>query len=63
MPISFLDQLSQKLMRVLRKADKKAESKLVLKQKLDELQQQWGIEPKLLHQHLHKIGPKDTAKF
>jgi len=58
-----LDQLSQKLMRVLRKADKKAESKLVLKQKLDELQQQWGIEPKLLHQHLHKIGPKNAAKF
>ena len=58
-----LDQLSQKLMRVLRKADKKAESKPLIKQKLSELQQQWGVEPKLLHQHLNKIGPRNAAEF
>ncbi|NOI31046.1 type I restriction-modification system endonuclease [Vibrio coralliilyticus] len=59
----LLSQLSQKLMRVLRKAEKKAEFKPELKQKLDELQEMWGVEPKLLHKHLHQIGPKQAAQF
>ncbi|WP_285260589.1 type I restriction-modification system endonuclease [Halopseudomonas bauzanensis] len=58
-----LSQLSQKVMRVLRKAEKKAENKPVLKQKLDELQSLWGVEPKSLHKHLHELGPKQAASF
>jgi type I restriction enzyme R subunit len=58
-----LSQLSQKLMRVLRKADNKAESKPQLKQKLEELHQSWGVEPKSLHQHLHKLGPRQASAF
>lgn len=58
-----LSQLSQKVMRVLRKAEKKAENKPALKQKLDELHNLWGVEPKSLHKHLHDLGPKQAAKF
>lgn len=58
-----LSQLSQKVMRVLRKAEKKAENKPALKQKLDELQDLWGVEPKTLHKHLHDLGPKQAAVF
>jgi type I restriction enzyme, R subunit len=58
-----LSQLSQKLMRVLRKADKKAESRPALKQKLDDLQQVWGVEPKSLHQHLRQLGPRQASEF
>lgn len=58
-----LSQLSQKLMRVLRKADKKSEQKPAIKQKLDELQALWGIEPAKLHQHLHTLGAKQAAAF
>ncbi|MCH8543864.1 MAG: type I restriction-modification system endonuclease [Alcanivorax sp.] len=58
-----LSQLSQKLMRILRKADHKAESRPALKAKLDELQQLWGVEPKSLHQHLHQLGPRRAADF
>ena len=58
-----LSQLSQKVMRVLRKAGKKAESKPALKQKLDELHGLWGVEPKSLHKHLHELGPKQAAAF
>lgn len=58
-----LSQLSQKVMRVLRKAEKKAENKPALKQKLDELHGLWGVEPKSLHKHLHELGPKQAATF
>lgn len=58
-----LSQLSQKVMRVLRKAEKKAENKPELKQKLSELQETWGVEPKNLHKHLHDLGPKQAAAF
>ncbi|NIF47733.1 type I restriction-modification system endonuclease [Enterobacter sp. Ap-1006] len=58
-----LSQLSQKLMRVLRKAEKKAETNPQLKEKLDELHELWGIEPKVLHQHLHTIGARQAAEF
>nr|WP_040523649.1 type I restriction-modification system endonuclease [Aliiglaciecola lipolytica] len=59
----IVSQLSQKVMRVLRKANKKAEFKPELKQKLDELEGLWGVEPKLLHKHLHEIGPKQANQF
>ncbi|XKH59578.1 type I restriction-modification system endonuclease [Halomonas sediminis] len=58
-----LSQLSQKVMRVLRKADNKAESRPALKDKLDELHELWGVEPKTLHQHLHKLGPREASAF
>jgi type I restriction enzyme R subunit len=55
--------VSQKVMRILRKADKKAEQKPELKQKLQELQALWGIELKKLPQHLHQLGPQQAAQF
>ena len=58
-----LSQLSQKVMRVLRKAEKKAESKPAVKHKLNELQDLWGVEPKTLHTHLRGLGPKRAAQF
>ncbi|MFP6847307.1 MAG: type I restriction-modification system endonuclease [Pseudomonas sp.] len=58
-----LDQLSQRVMRILRKAQHKAEDKPTLKKKLDELQDVWGVEPAQLHKHLHALGPQQAANF
>jgi type I restriction enzyme R subunit len=58
-----LSQLGQKVMRVLRKAEKKAETNTDVKRKLSELEERWGVEPKSLHQHLHKLGPEKAAAF
>jgi len=58
-----LDAISQKVMRILRKAVKTAEKKPQLKQKLDELETLWGVEPGTLHKHLHSLGPKQAADF
>jgi len=74
-----LNDLSQKVMRILRKASTKAEKKSVLnqapnqelnqgsnqtlKQKLDELEQTWGVAPAKLHKHLHQLGPKQAGEF
>ncbi|WP_341303614.1 type I restriction-modification system endonuclease [Pseudomonas sp. TMP25] len=58
-----LDQLSQRVMRILRKAQHKAENKPTLKKKLDELQDVWGVEPAKLHTHLHELGPQQAANF
>lgn len=52
-----LDALSQKLMRVLRRATHQAEKKPELKTRLDELEQHWGVAPAILHQHLRELGP------
>ncbi|KEQ18535.1 type I restriction-modification system endonuclease [Endozoicomonas numazuensis] len=60
---AVLSQLGQKLMRVLRKAEKKAESNPALKSKLDELQELWGVEPKNLHSHLRTLGPRKASEF
>ncbi|WP_010323160.1 type I restriction-modification system endonuclease [Marinobacterium stanieri] len=60
---AVLNQLSQKVMRVLRKADKKAENRPALKQKLSKLHDSWGVEPKSLHSHLHQLGPRQAADF
>jgi type I restriction enzyme R subunit len=59
----ILCQLSQKVMRILRKAHKKAEFKPQLKQKLDELEGLWGVEPKTLHTHLRELGPQQANHF
>ncbi|KTS75226.1 DEAD/DEAH box helicase [Pseudomonas oryzihabitans] len=58
-----LDQLSQRVMRILRKASHKAETKPVLKNKLAELEDAWGVAPDKLHQHLHQLGPQQAAQF
>lgn len=59
----ILNQLNQKLMRILRKAEQKAENEPELRQKLDELQTLWDVEPKKLHNYLHEIGPESAANF
>lgn len=58
-----LSQLSQKVMRVLRKADKVAEKKPELKQKLGELEELWGVPAKNLHSHLKQLGSKQVVAF
>ncbi|WP_428480603.1 type I restriction-modification system endonuclease [Pseudomonas chlororaphis] len=58
-----LDQLSQRVMRILRKASHKAEQKPTLKAKLAELENTWGVAPDKLHQHLHQLGPRQAAQF
>ncbi|MCK4709235.1 MAG: type I restriction-modification system endonuclease, partial [Gammaproteobacteria bacterium] len=58
-----LDALNQKVMRVLRKATKKAEKQPTIKEKLEELEQSWGVEPGKLHTHLHKMGSKKAGEF
>lgn len=57
-----LDQLNQKLMRVLRDAQHKAEKRPALKERLEELEQQWGVPPHELHRHLHELGQKNGPK-
>lgn len=58
-----LDQLSQKVMRILRKATNRAERNPQIKARLDELQDLWGVEPAQLHTHLHKMGPQQARRF
>jgi len=58
-----LNQLNQKIMRVMRKAAQKAERKPALKTKLAELENLWGVAPDKLHQHLHQLGVKQAASF
>lgn len=62
-----LDQLNQKLMRVLRDAAHKADKRPALKERLDALEQQWGVAPQNLHRHLHQLGeeggPQAAADF
>ncbi|MGN1055347.1 MAG: type I restriction-modification system endonuclease, partial [Comamonas sp.] len=54
-----LDQLGQKLMRVLRKAEHMAEKKPALKAQLQQLEQSWGVPPAQLHQHLHTLAKQE----
>lgn len=62
-----LDQLNQKLMRVLRDAAHKADKHPALKERLEALEQQWGVAPQNLHRHLHQLGeengPQAAADF
>ena len=58
-----LDQISQKLMRVLIKANKKAEKNQKVKEKLTELQSSWGVEPTKLHQELYSKGMAYAKEF
>ncbi len=58
-----LDALSQRVMRVMRKATHMAEKRTDIKQKLDDLEQLWGVEPGKLHKHLHEMGAKKAQAF
>ncbi|MES9845648.1 MAG: type I restriction-modification system endonuclease [Candidatus Sedimenticola sp. 6PFRAG5] len=58
-----LDALSQRVMRVMRKATHMAEKRSDIKQKLDDLEQLWGVEPGKLHKHLHEMGAKKAQAF
>ncbi|KPU60332.1 hypothetical protein AN403_4550 [Pseudomonas fluorescens] len=58
-----LDQLSQRVMRILRKAVYKAETNPKIKLKLDELEAAWGVKPEELHAHLHELGPREAVAF
>ena len=62
-----LDQLNQKLMRLLRSAQHRAEKRPEVKDHLDRLEQQWGVPPAQLHRHLHRLGqeqgPQAAADF
>ncbi|MCQ8104208.1 type I restriction-modification system endonuclease [Methylomonas sp. SURF-2] len=58
-----LDALSQRIMRILRKAKTKAATKPALQQKLTELEGLWGVAPEKLHQHLHQLGPQKAMQF
>lgn len=60
---TLLNQFTQKVMRVLRKANAKAEKYPHIKQKLNELQEIWGLEPANLHKHLHAIGVEKASEF
>jgi type I restriction enzyme R subunit len=58
-----LDALTQKLMRILRKAEKKSAKHPELKERLCELEGHWGVKPAKLHQHLHKEGVPGAKRF
>jgi type I restriction enzyme, R subunit len=58
-----LNQLNQKLMRVLRRAGHQADKRPKLQSRLEELEQQWGVPPAKLHQHLHELGPQGAAEY
>ncbi|MDH1815604.1 type I restriction-modification system endonuclease [Comamonas aquatica] len=57
-----LDQLNQKLMRVLRKAEHQAEKAPALKERLQQLEQSWGVPPAKLHKHLHELAKKQGTQ-
>lgn len=60
---TLLNQFNQKMMRVLRKATAKAENDSRVKEKLEELEEIWGVSPATLHQHLHKMGVDKASEF
>lgn len=58
-----LDQLSQKLMRVMRKAEKKAETKPEMREKLAELEKSWGCATEEMPRFLRELGPEKASDF
>ena len=58
-----LDELNQKLMRVLRRAGHQAPQRPKLHARLQDLEQQWGVPPAELHRHLHGLGPRGAADY
>lgn len=58
-----LQQIVQKIMRVLIKASHKSATRPELKSKLMELEQSWGVDPAQLHEHLRKLGSAGARSF
>ena len=58
-----LAAISQKVMRVLRKATQRAQTRPNVQEKLGQLEQQLGVAPAQLHQHLQQLGPQAAADF
>jgi len=58
-----LDMVSQRLMRVLRRAGHKAQTRSNVRAKLDELETLWGVDPAKLHRHLVELGPDGAVGF
>lgn len=58
-----LAQLSQRVMRVLRQAEHRAEHRKDIREKLDALEVEWGVPPAQLHRHLHGLGAREAAVF
>lgn len=58
-----LNALSQRVMRILRKAQLKAAKNPELQRKLTELAALWGVAPEKLPQHLRELGPRNAAAF
>ena len=59
----LLDALSQRIMRVMRKATHSADKRPEVRKKLEELEQLWGVEPGKLHKHLHEMGAREARTF
>ncbi len=58
-----LDSISQKVMRVLRKAQNKSADKPPIQRMLTEMEDRWGVDPSILHKHLRDAGPSGAVKF
>lgn len=58
-----LDEIAQKVMRILRKAEKKAEDRPGIRKKLDELEKSIGVPPGKLHTYLQELKPQGAADF
>ncbi|MFK7860941.1 MAG: type I restriction-modification enzyme R subunit C-terminal domain-containing protein [Granulosicoccus sp.] len=60
---AVLSQLSQKLMRVLRKAEHEAATDPKIRDTLARLHESCEVEPKSLHSHLRQLGSQGAAQF
>ena len=58
-----LDELSQKVMRVMRKAQAQAAKNPELKQALEMIEEEWGCPAAQVHQQIHKAGPQKAAEM
>jgi len=58
-----LAAISQKTLRILRRAVHKAANDPVLRDKLDELERLWGVPPVRMHKHLLGLGPEGAKGF
>ena len=58
-----LDALTQKVMRIMRKAKKRSEVNVKIRERLEELETLWGVAPEKLHQQLHQQGVHAAKTF
>lgn len=57
-----LDQLNQKIMRVLCKAEFHAQKRPDIREKLDQLEQSWGVPAAQLHKRVHAIAKEHGTR-